>query len=319
MSNRQARREQSRTSRTSRPSRTTPRGSRPPSGPPRRSPGSDGNIFSSLLSPFAFVVAGVVLVLVAILAAVIMFGGSESSSDKAVKQLEEAGAKVPFDLANGAKLGKDDAPIKLTQFEDFQCPFCLRYTAADEPTLVEEYVKTGKIQLIYEHFPGLGFESVRAAGASQCAADQNLFWQYHNLLFLTQAKAGQLDNEKLQVDRFSDDNLKGYASQVGADRAKFDACVDSDTHITLVQDQQRRARSLGITGTPGFLINGQPFGAGAPATLEGWRKLLDDALVQVAAAAKVTPSASASPSAAASPAAANTPAAATTPQPTATR
>ena len=227
-----------------------------------------------------------------------------------------------LDRINAAGV-RANVSIKLTQFEDFQCPFCLRYTSADEPTIVEEYVKTGKVQLIYEHFPGLGFESVRAAGAAQCAADQNLFWKYQNLLFLTQAKAGQLDNEKLQVDRFSDDNLKGYASRVGADRAKFDACVDSDTHITLVQDQQRRARSLGITGTPGFLINGQPFGAGAPGTLEGWRKLLDDAGEQIAKAANATPSASASPAASAStsvsPAVTASPAAAATPQPTATR
>jgi protein-disulfide isomerase len=265
----------------------------------------------------------VVVVLVAILAAVIIFGGSDSDSEKAVQQLEAAQSTTPFELAAGARLGKDDAPIKLTQFEDFQCPFCLRYTSADEPTLIEEYVKTGKMQITYEHFPGLGFESVRAAGAAQCAADQNLFWQYHNLLFLTQAKAGQLDNEKVQVDRFSEDNLKDYASQVGADRTKFDACVDADTHITLVQDQQRRARSLGITGTPGFLINGQPFGAGAPSTLDGWRKLLDDALTQITAAANATPLASVSPSASvsASPTAAATasPVVATTPQPTATR
>ena len=321
MSNRQARREQSRTTRTS---RTTPRGSRPPVGPPRRgSGGGGGGGGNPLLQPFNLVVAAVIIGLIAVLAGVIMFGGSESDSDKAAKQLEVAAPKVPLELANGTKLGKDDAPIKLTQYEDFQCPFCLRYTSEDEPVLVEEYVKTGKVQIIYEHFPGLGFESVRAASASQCVADQNLFWKYHNLLFLTQAKAGQLDGEKVQANRFSDDKLKQYAAQVGADPAKYDACVSADTHAQLVQDQQRRARSLGITGTPGFLINGQPIGSGAPSTLDAWRKLLDDAVGQAGKAANATPGASpgtsVSPAASASAAATNSPATATTPQPTATR
>jgi len=291
-------------------------------GPPRRGSGG-GSGGNPLFQPFTLVVAAVIIGLVAVLAGVILFGGSESDSDKAVKELEAAGANIPFELANANKLGKDDAPIKLTQFEDFQCPFCLRYTAADEPTIVEEYVKTGKVQLIYEHFPGLGFESVRAAAASQCVADQNLFWKYHNLLFLTQAKAGQLDSEKTQANRFSDDRLRQFAAEVGADPAKYNACVSADTHAQLVQDQQRKARSLGITGTPGFLINGQPIGSGAPASLESWRKLLDDAVGQASKAANATPSASpsvsVSPAASASAAPTNSPVAATTPQPTATR
>ncbi len=147
--------------------------------------------------------------------------------------------------------------------------------------IVEEYVKSGKVQLLYEHFPALGYESVRAAVAAQCAADQNRFWQYHNHLFLIQAEAGQLDDEKLNIKRFGDDALKQVASDEGLDRASFDTCLDQDTHVQLVMDQQRRSRGLGISGTPGFLVNGTPIGSGAPATLDEWRRVLDNAIARL--------------------------------------
>ncbi len=317
MSNRQARREQSRTTRGTRtPQR--PAG-RPSSGPPRRTGG--GSSFGGgnpLFSGFGLLAIGVVVLLAAALAGILIFSGGDSDSAKAADSLEKFATEFPADLASGNKLGQDSAPIKLTMFEDFQCPFCLEYTSSSEPQLVEEYVKTGKVQLQYEHFPGLGFESVLAANAAQCAADQNKFWQYHNLLFLTQAKAGQIDNEKVNVDRFSADNLKKFGSEVGVDRTAFDACIDNDTHATLVQDQQRRARSLGITGTPGFLINGTPIGSGAPATMEDWRRVLDNALEQAANAANSpTPSASANPAASPSASATGSPTASASP--TATR
>jgi protein-disulfide isomerase len=285
MSNRQARREQSRTSRTQRQARpAAPRSQKPSSG------GSRGSGPQDLIrSPFALVVVDVVILFVAVLAFVTLRGGESSSSY--VKILETAGEELPLELARENRLGQDSAPIKLTMFEDFQCPFCLRYTAEDEPMIVEEYVKTGKVQLIYEHLPVLGFESVRAAVASQCAADQNKFWQYHNRIFLEQARKGQDRSETVNKGRLSDDALKGFATEVGLDRAKFDQCFDTNQYLQDVQDDQARARSLGIGGTPSFLINGQPVTTGAPGTLDGWRKLLDDAVAQ-AGAAGIAPAAS---------------------------
>jgi protein-disulfide isomerase len=265
-----------------------------------------------LTQPFTLVVAAVVLLLVIILGVVIAMTGGGGGGD-AVTKLEKARQELPLDLTNAAKLGKDDAPLKLVMYEDFQCPFCLKYTADQEPTLVNEYVKTGKVQFEYQHFPGLGFESAQAANASQCAADQNKFWEYHSLLFLTEAKAGQLTTEKTNVGRFDAGKLKAFATDVGIpDQAKFDQCVDSTAHQDIVTQQQSRARSLGITGTPGFTINGTPLGQGAPSTLAEWRKLLDDAIAQVQKAGSASPGASASPAVA-------TAAAGATPQPTATR
>jgi len=303
MSNRQARREQARTSRTTRTTRTAPGGQRRPSS----SGGGGSNVFSR---GFLLALAGMAVVAVVAVVLVIVF--NESDSESLAKDIEEATAALPLDLANGSKLGRDDAPVKIVAYEDFQCPFCLRYTAEQEPQIVEELVKTGKVQLEFRHLPILRNESVSAAVASQCAADQNKFWQYHHKLFLTQAEAGQANDEELNVGRFSDDNLKKFAKDLGLDSAQFDQCFDTREHLDLVTEHQREANQFGITGTPGFTVNGQPIGAGTPSNIDAWKQLVanvEGAIATATANATLTPAVSAttSPAATAAPSATPTP------------
>jgi protein-disulfide isomerase len=306
MSNRQSRREQSKT----RPARST-RAARVTPAKPQRSSGGGG---SDLLSrPFLLIAGALVVVLVVVLAIFIATSGG-SDSDELVGLLEEASANLPADLVDGAKIGSADAPVKITAFEDFQCPFCLKFTAEQEGEIIEQFVKTGRVQFDYQHLPILGAESVKAALASQCAADQDKFWQYHNRLFLEQARNDQIGNEKLNVGRFSDDNLKKFAGEVGLDTAEFNTCFDSSEHLDLITEQQRVARQFGITGTPGFLVNGQPLGAGTPSDIDAWRQLVEQvegAIATATANANATPAATdtASPAATvdATPAATPTP------------
>lgn len=305
MSNRQARREQSK-------QRSTARTQRPQAAKsPRPSGGGGGG--SNLLSQPFMLIAGALIVVLAVLLGIFMVMGSDDGSDELVALLEKSEANLPVDMVNGNKLGSDDAPVKITMYEDFQCPFCLKFTAEQEGEIIEQFVKTGRVQLEYQHFPILGTESVKAALASQCAADQGKFWQYHNRLFVEQAKAGQVEDEKLNVGRYTDDKLKSFASELGLDSAKFNACLDSGEHLDAVTDQQRVARQFGITGTPGFIVNGQPLGAGTPSDIDAWRQLVENvenALATATAEASASPSASATaettPSPAASPTAAAT-------------
>ncbi len=320
MTNRQARREQARTTRTPRPGGGAPptRGPRRPGAAPQR-PSSGPSDFIS--RPFLIIFGALLLVGVIALGYLLTKSGGGGDADL-VKQLDAGRAAFPAELAKGNKVGRDDAPLKLVEFEDFQCPFCLRYTAEDEPKIIEEYVKTGKVQIEFRHLPILGRESFQAAVASQCASDQNKFWDYQNLLFLTQAKAGQASGEKIDKGRFSDDNLKRFATDVGLDRAKFDECLNSDTHLQLVTDQQALAQQYGITGTPNYLVNNQAAG-GDVGSIETWRKFLDEQLTRIeGVSATATANAGASPSATAAsttPAVTNTPVPATTATATATK
>lgn len=235
------------------------------------------------LSTRALIVLGAALLVVVAggIAAINLFG--TQSDDDLVAGLEAAANDMPLNLASGTKLGRDDAPLKLVEYEDFQCPFCLRYTAEDESMIIEEYVKTGKVQIEFRHLPILGTESLQAALASECAADQGMFWQYQNRLFLEQAKEGQASTEKVDVGRLSDARLREFASEVGLQRSQFDACLNSGEHLEKVSAQQQEARNLGITGTPNFAINGQAAG-GDPGNAENWRRFLDTNLERISAA-----------------------------------
>jgi protein-disulfide isomerase len=303
MSNRQARREQSRQPRQQR----TPTGRRP--APGRTPPGKSGGGPDIFSLPYLLAVGALIVVMAVVLAIVVARTGG--GNDELVSNLEKAQANLPLDLAKGTKLGKDDAPVKLTVYEDFQCPFCLEYTAGQEGGLIEEFVKTGQMQMEFKNLAILGRgESVKAAEAGLCAADQDKFWQYHNVIFLVQAKADQIGNEKVDVGRLSDANLKKYASDVGLDKTKFDTCLDSSLYLEKVSQQQAEAKSFGINGTPGFLVNGTPLGAGTPSDLDAWRELIAKVIDFVNATP--TPGGSTTPAATASTAPAATTAATAT-------
>ncbi len=185
---------------------------------------------------------------------------------------------VPVDLADGRTLGKSNAPVRLTMWEDFQCPFCLKYTAQVEPAIVDEYVKTGKVRIEFRQWPILGQESLNAAIGSQCAAEQKKFWEYHKALFLVQAEAGQHLTEKLNVGRFSDQSLLDVAAKVGLDTQVWGACYQAKSYLALTQEDARAAQTAGLRGTPGFAVNGTAIQT--PSTLDAWRKLLNDAVAK---------------------------------------
>lgn len=134
----------------------------------------------------------------------------------------------------------------------------------------KQYIQTGKVRFGYLHFTILGPESVLAAQASECAADQGQFWEYHDSLFENQAGKNK--------GGFSKDNLKGFASEIGLDTIAFNQCLDSDPYLSIIQEQTGYASSLGFQGTPAFLINGKPL-VGMQA-FEDMRKYIEEALAE---------------------------------------
>ena len=303
MSNRQARREESRTTRTPRQ-----RTNRTPAGRPQpRKPSGPSSSGPSFLSrPYLLGLAALIIALAAVL--VFLAVSRNSGTSNVGSGLFALEANFPYDLAKGTTVGKADAPLKLVEFEDFQCPFCLRHTGNIEPKLVDEYVRTGKMSITYKNLPLLGFESTIAARAGVCAAEQDKFWQFHNQLFKKEADAGQDVGEKLNVGRFSEAAVKDIATSLGMDATKFSDCYGDNKSLQAVQDQTREAQTLGMSGTPSFLLNGQSIGSGTLA-LEDFRKTLNSAYDRLTGSPTPGAAGSASPSASAS--AAVSPAAAT--------
>jgi protein-disulfide isomerase len=303
MSNRQARREQMRANRQQRAAQRPPtqRPSRTPSpgGPSRRRSG--GGLPGPLGQPFVWLVGLVVIAAIGALVAVIVL--RDSDSDELVSKLTEAHDNFPADMVDGAFVGDPNAPLTLTSYEDFQCPFCLLYTANQEPGIIEEFVKSGQVRLEFKHLPILGTESLRAARAGVCAAEQNVFWDFQNAIFTKQAEEDQVGNEQIDVGRLSDDALRDFAVDAGADGAEYDACFADQASLDKVQADQTEASSFGISGTPGFALNGVPLGGGTPSDIEGWRTIFESFLADLEA----SPTASPSPTGTASPAPTATP------------
>ena len=96
----------------------------------------------------------------------------------------------------------------------------------------------------------LGEESAWAAEASECAADQDAFWEYHDKLFDSQSGENQ--------GAFTKENLKTFAADLKLDTAQFNECLDSGKYTQAVQEQTSAAQQLGVRSTPAFVINGVP-------------------------------------------------------------
>lgn len=197
-------------------------------------------------------------------------GGPQSEHGQLI-----ARATIPLELADGTAIGRADAPVVIEAFEDFGCSHCLHFTATIEPHLFEEYVARGKVRFVYRYFP-LQQVTGLAAIAAQCAAEQDRFWEYHKLLFIAQAEANNKSGPGLGI-AFGPDGLRTVAERAGLDSAGFEACVAGDAVFNTVQGDLREANSLGLRGTPSFVINGEVL-AGNPETFDDWKKVLDPLL-----------------------------------------
>lgn len=149
----------------------------------------------------------------------------------------------------GSVAGSPDAKVVVLDFSDFQCPHCKSWYENIEPRLRAEFVDTGKVRLDYKHFLVISKESEYAANASECAAEQGLFWPYHDLLFAQQGLQGR--------DTVSPSNLKRLGAQItGLDTGRFNACVDSNKYQELVYRDVQDGNNLGVTATPTIFVNG---------------------------------------------------------------
>lgn len=175
-----------------------------------------------------------------------------------------------FAIRPANALGNDQAVITVIEFSDFQCPFCGRFQTTVAPMLLKQYVDTGKVKFVYKHSAFLGQESVWAAQASECAADQGKFWEYHDLLFSHQNGENQ--------GAFNKDKLIGFASELGLDMAKFEPCLTNDETLARVQADTQEGQRAGVRGTPTFFINGQPLVGAQP--LQAFQQVIDKTLGQ---------------------------------------
>ncbi len=156
---------------------------------------------------------------------------------------------MPRPQAKFNAAGNPDAPVKIIEYSDFQCPYCRNFWRDTEEQLIDQYVKTGKVYFEYRSV-GLfiGPDSARAAEAAYCAGDQEKFWEMHDTIFANQGaeNAGVLD----------DAHLNAFARLIGLDMTQFSGCFEGKYSSRVAQDKVDAA-AAGINSTPSFLINGK--------------------------------------------------------------
>lgn len=158
--------------------------------------------------------------------------------------------------------GSPDAPVTVIKYSDYQCPSCAFYYRGLGKIVERDYIETGQVQFIYHEFPLDGFQnSLPAAQAARCAGDQGQYWGMHSLLMQNQDTWAQL--------RTVNNVFSGYAGQLGIDRAAFDTCLSSGTHLAAIQAAGQAGIAKGVTGTPTFEVNGQLVNSsGLPGAIE---------------------------------------------------
>jgi protein-disulfide isomerase len=184
-------------------------------------------------------------------------------------------AKVDVDLGHLPPLGDKDAPVKIVEFSDMQCPFCRSYFTTAFQQIKSDYIDTGKAVVYYRHYP-LSFHPAaqKSAEAIECANDQNKFWELHDLMF---EKQQALDPSGGTVE-FTVDDIKSWASELGLDMTAFNQCIDNDTYAEKVSADLADGNTAGVTGTPAFYINGTPLIGAQP--YESFKAVIDQELAK---------------------------------------
>jgi len=150
-------------------------------------------------------------------------------------------------IENGSPfMGNINAPITIVEWGDYQCTFCYKFHQNTLNIINEDFIKTGKIKIIFKDFPLNGFDSKLAAEASYCAQDQEKYWKYHDELFKNWGgeRTGWITRESL--DKF--------AETVDLDLKKFNKCLDDHKYENKVDLLYEFGKEIGIDATPSFLV-----------------------------------------------------------------
>ncbi|MEM7818970.1 MAG: thioredoxin domain-containing protein [Candidatus Aenigmatarchaeota archaeon] len=158
--------------------------------------------------------------------------------------------------------GLPNATINVTIYGDFQCLRTRNFWNEILPKLEEDYIKTGKIRLIYKHHPKTFFNySLEAAEATECAADQGKFWEYVELVF---RRTSLICNEVGKGLGLSPNELKNYAKELGLDVKAFSACLDSRAMLPKIYADMRELHEKGLRSSGIVFINNELISGNKP-------------------------------------------------------
>jgi len=178
-----------------------------------------------------------------------------SSQQRAPAAAPAPSGPVPVAVADGFRgytLGSDSASIEITEYSDFECPFCASFATVQMPVIREQLIATGRVRWRYRDFPLPTHAYSRyAALAAQCAGEQRKFWEMHDQLFT--------NHQWAQTGKNPRGLFRDFARAIGLDLDKYDACMDGQRYAGRIQASVQEGEARGVKGTPSFYVNGRPY------------------------------------------------------------
>ena len=163
------------------------------------------------------------------------------------KRMSMSGQNAPINLTSGSPvLGSASAPITIVEFGDYQCEACYHWYHNTRADIIDNYIETGKANLVFMDLPFLGRDSITAAQATYCADDQGKYWEYHETLYNFQEA---IDNGWASKDR-----LVSFAFNLDMNLDEFNDCMDSSKYAKRVKANYDESQRFGAEATPTFLI-----------------------------------------------------------------
>lgn len=178
---------------------------------------------------------------------------------------------VDVPIGDAFSIGDPDAPITIVEFTDYQCPYCGRHFQQTYPQLLANYVDAGLVRYVFKDFPltSIHPQAFEAAEAARCAGEQNAYLEMHDVLFSRQSEWGVADAATL---------FTGYAEELGLDADAFATCLSDGRYEGAIQADLEDGIQLGVTGTPGFFINGRFLSGAQPYAV--FQQALDSLLTE---------------------------------------
>lgn len=206
------------------------------------------------------------------------FTEAKASEDAALIHGPGAPINSRQEISNSARrdpndpfaVGAVDAPVVIAEFTDWDCPFCIRHAAETEPELIKEYVEPGYVRIEWNDMPINGEAAHAAARAGRAAAEQGKFAEYKKAYF---DEASGTDEHP----GFGLEDFVRFAEAAGVpDIDKFREDATSDKYDKAIEEALDYAQGLGITGTPGFIVNNEFIGGALP--IDDFRKVINGEL-----------------------------------------
>ena len=179
----------------------------------------------------------VIIGIIAGLLAVTGTADNNNSNALTISKLTENGSPV---------MGNPNAPITILEFGDYQCTYCYKFHQDTLDIINEEFIKSGKVKVIFKDFPLNGPDSKLAAESSYCAHDQGKYWEYHDQLYENWAgeRTGWITREALSE----------FAKSINLDTAEFNKCLNESKHENKINSIYEFGKQIGIDATPSFLV-----------------------------------------------------------------